>query len=136
MSRQPTVFALTRSPGNARVLGEVLRRDGLRCRSIDRLDSLPRLLDSSAEIDLVLIDIGGFGRAIWEACEALRRRNIPFLVVSPRISPAIQQEGIARGASAVFAKPLQVDALRKMIAAILDDARRADRVLPQYDEEV
>jgi hypothetical protein len=43
------------------------------------------------DIGLALIDIAGFERSIWERCEGLRAKQIPFLVLSPEQSTGLQQ---------------------------------------------
>jgi DNA-binding response OmpR family regulator len=70
---------------------------------------------------LALVDIAGFDRTVWERCEALRQHKIPFLVLSPRHSAALQQASFTHGASGVLIKPLLVRDLLGLIASLVED---------------
>ena len=70
---------------------------------------------------LALVDIAGFDRAIWERCEGLRHHKIPFLVLSPRQSAAIQQASLTHGARGVLIKPLVVRELLGLIRSLLEE---------------
>lgn len=118
MSGFPTVLAVTRSPGNARVLGKMLQREGYHSVAVRDADEMRAAVDSDGAVHLVVIDIGGFDREIWSACDFLRERDIPFLVISPRANVALQEQGLVRGASAVLARPVRVDVLRSMLRAL------------------
>src|SRR5216683_2794434 len=58
---------------------------------------------------------------IWARCEQLRTAKIPFLVVSPRQSAAIQQASLSHGAKGVMVKPLVVKELIGVIQSILEE---------------
>jgi len=65
------------------------------------------------------VDIAGFDRSIWERCERLRAADIPFIIISPRQSAAIQEAVLAHGARGVLVKPLAVKELLALVLSLL-----------------
>ena len=115
------IVTVNRSRRNLELLGEVLHREGFPTRPATTLDELDELIDHAErdEIRLVLLDVSGFDRAVWDRCERLRALAIPFLVLSPRQSAAIRLQGLERGARAVLAKPLLI---RELLALVRNEA--------------
>lgn len=65
------------------------------------------------------MDLAGFDRSIWERCERLRAADVPFLLISPQQSVAVQQAGIEHGARGVLIKPLVVQDLLRLIHSLV-----------------
>ena len=72
---------------------------------------------------MALIDISGFDRTIWQYCEQLREKGIPLLVISPRESATITQEGITHGARSVLVKPLVMKELLILIHSMIGESK-------------
>lgn len=78
-------------------------------------------LDADAVADatsLVLVDADGFGENVWAACERLRERGIPFLVLS--IEPMLVESGTQDG-DTVLEKPIEKQRLLRAIGNALGD---------------
>jgi DNA-binding response OmpR family regulator len=118
----PVILAVDHNPRNLELLSQFLGREGYQTRTAAGLQEFDQALAKPDEIALALVDIAGFERSIWERCEALRHHKIPFLVLSPRHSAAIQQAGLTHGAHGVLVKPLTVKDLLGLICGLLKDA--------------
>ena len=102
------ILAVDRNHRNLELLSQFLGREGYQTRPAATLEEFDQALAEANGIGLALVDIAGFDRAIWERCEGLRHHEIPFLVLSPKQSAAIQQASLTHGARGVLIKPLVV----------------------------
>ena len=116
-----TVLLVNHLPRNLQLLAEYLGKEGFTTIGASNYEEFDEALQQQAPIDGALVDIAGFDTQIWTRCEALRTAKIPFLVVSPQQSAAIQQAGIAHGARSVMVKPLVVKELIGVIKSILTE---------------
>ena len=121
MKATPVVLAVDHNRRNLELLDQFLGREGYQTRMVTGLEEFDRALAEPDEIALALVDIAGFDRRIWERCEALRHHKIPFLVLSPRQSAAIQQASLTHGAHGVLVKPLTVKDLMSLICRLLQE---------------
>ena len=122
MKDTPVILAVDHNRRNLELLSQFLGRVGYQTRTATSLQEFDQALAEPDEIALALVDIAGFERSIWERCEALRHQKIPFLVLSPRQSAAIQQAGLTHGAQGVLVKPLTVKDLLSLICGLLQEA--------------
>lgn len=114
-----TILLVNHLPRNLQLLAEYLGNEGLSTVTASTYEEFDEVLRQQPQLDGALVDIAGFDTHIWTRCEALRAAKIPFLVVSPQQSAAIQQAGIAHGARSVMVKPLVVKELIGVIKSIL-----------------
>jgi DNA-binding response OmpR family regulator len=122
MKATPVVLAVDHNRRNLELLDQFLGREGYQTRMVTGLEEFDRALVEPGEIALALVDIAGFDRRIWERCEALRHHKIPFVVLSPRQSAAIQQASLTHGAHGVLVKPLTVKDLLSLICGLLQES--------------
>lgn len=120
MKAAPLVLAVDRNRRNVDLLRQFLGKEGYQLLAATTLDEFDRALAESEGIGLALVDIGGFDRSIWERCEGLRAQKIPFLVLSPKQSTALQQASLTHGARGVMVKPLVVKELLGVIRTLLE----------------
>jgi len=121
------ILAVDRNHRNLELLSQFLGREGYQTRPAATLEEFDQALAEANGIGLALVDIAGFDRAIWERCEGLRRHKIPFLVLSPKQSAAIQHASLTHGASGVLIKPLVVRELLGLIRSLLvEDADQGE----------
>ena len=121
MKATPVVLAVDHNRRNLELLDQFLGREGYQTRMVTGLEEFDRALTEPNEIALALVDIAGFDRRIWERCEALRHHKIPFLVLSPRQSAAIQEASLTHGAHGVLVKPLTAKDLLSLICRLLQE---------------
>jgi DNA-binding response OmpR family regulator len=119
----PVILAVDHNSRNLELLSQFLGREGYQTRTVADLQEFDQALAEADGIDLALVDIAGFDRSIWERCEALRHHRIPFLVLSPRQSAAIQQASLTHGAHGVLVKPLTVKDLLSLICSLLKQTK-------------
>jgi DNA-binding response OmpR family regulator len=115
------ILAVDRNHRNLELLSQFLGREGYQTRPAATLEEFDQAVTEADGIGLALVDIAGFDRAIWERCEGLRHHKIPFLVLSPRQSAAIQQASLTHGARGVLIKPLVVRELLGLIRSLLEE---------------
>jgi DNA-binding response OmpR family regulator len=120
MKAIPIILAVDRNHRNLELLSQFLGREGYQTRTAATLEEFDQALAAISDIGLALVDIAGFDRTIWERCEGLRHHKIPFLVLSPRHSSAIQQASLSHGAHGILIKPLVVKELLGLIVSLLD----------------
>ncbi len=114
------ILLVNHNERNLELLSDLLAKGGYATAPASSLEAFDTLLAGPEEIDIALIDIAGFDQTIWERCEQLRRRKIPFLVISPRQSVAIQQASLTHGAKGVMIKPLVTRELLGIIQSMLE----------------
>jgi DNA-binding response OmpR family regulator len=121
MNGNPLLLTVNRNHRNLELLTQFLGKEGYQTLSASSLEEFDQVLNEVNEIELALVDISGFDRRIWDYCERLRQEKIPFLVLSPKQSAAIQQESLVHGASSMLIKPLVVRELLGIIRSLLRD---------------
>lgn len=115
------ILLLNHNPRNLQLLAEYLGKQGFETLSAQDLAEFDQALaDQSTAIAAALVDIAGFDGQIWQRCELLRAAKIPFLVISPRQSAAIQQASLSHGARGVMIKPLVIKELVTLIQGVLE----------------
>lgn len=116
-----TILLVNHLRRNLQLLTEFLEKEGYATFSVSTYAEFDEVLRQQTPIDGALVDIAGYDSHIWERCEQLRAAKVPFLVVSPQQSAAIQQAGLAHGARSVMVKPLVVKELIRVIQSILTE---------------
>jgi DNA-binding response OmpR family regulator len=121
MKAASVILAVDRNHRNLELLNQFLGREGYQTRTAATLEEFDEVLGGGNDIGLALVDIAGFDRSIWERCEGLRHHKIPFLVLSPKQSMAIQQASLTHGARGILIKPLIVRELLGLIRSLLEE---------------
>src|SRR5215469_16323505 len=116
-----TLLLVSHLPRNLELLADFLGKEGYATLKAHNYETFDQSLDQDHEIAGGLIDIAGFDADIWLRCERLREAKVPFLIISPRQSTAIQQAGLSHGARGVMTKPLVMKELSAVIRSILED---------------
>ena len=114
-----SILLVNSLPGNLQLLVEFLGKAGYATVTAATYEELDQVLSQQMSFSGALIDIAGFDAQIWMRCEQLRADKIPFLVISPRQSVAVQQASFSHGAKGVVVKPLIVKELIAIIQSIL-----------------
>ncbi|MDZ7373398.1 MAG: response regulator [candidate division KSB1 bacterium] len=118
MPSSEIVLVVDRNRRNFELMREVLQKENLEALGASSVEEMRQRI-AEHKISLALIDLAGLGRDVWAVCEELRERSIPFVVISPRFSPEVSQEGSARGARGVLVKPLTVRELVGIVRGLL-----------------
>lgn len=120
MSTAVTVLAVDRNRHNLELLTQILGGVSYRIRPASSLEELDELLATDERFNVGLVDLSGFDPRIWERCERLRERGVPFLVLSARPHPTLQTASLSHGAQGVLVKPLSIRQLLGLIHALLE----------------
>lgn len=105
---------------NLELLAQVLEKEGYEPRTASDAVEFERMVESAGDISLALVDIAGIGRDVWIGCQLLREKDVPFIIVSPRQSAAIQEESMSYGARGFLVKPLVIREFLGLIRGLLN----------------
>ncbi len=115
------ILAVDRNQRNLELLAQFLNKEGYQTIAASSFEEVARAIDLPDKIGMALVDISGFDRRIWDCCEQLRSHQIPFLILSPKQSAAIQHESFSRGARSILIKPLIVRDLLSIVHSLLGE---------------
>jgi len=84
-------------------------------------DDVAKLLDNSGDVDLILLDLSMPGVRGFSGLMYLRAQypSVPVVVVSANDDPSVIRRCMDFGASGFIPKTLDIDGMRKAIAAVL-----------------
>lgn len=119
MQERVSILLVNSLPGNLHVLDQFLGKEGYLTIPAATYEAFDQALTEASSPSAALVDISGFNAEIWPRCEQLRSKKVPFLVISPRQSAAIQQASISHGARGVMVKPLVIRELIGIIRSML-----------------
>ncbi|NYB53081.1 MAG: response regulator transcription factor [Methanobacteriaceae archaeon] len=118
---KPLILALNRNQRNNDILIKILKKEGYDAYGFQDPAELDKEVQRREKINLVLMDISGFNRSVWESCERLRTLEIPFLVLSPQQHQAVEKQSMMHGAHGVLVKPLVVKELLILIKNLIGE---------------
>jgi DNA-binding response OmpR family regulator len=121
MSSKPIILALNRNPKNLEILTKILKEEGYEVMGALNPHELEEFTSSTEKIDIAILDISGFNKTIWDSCELLRVKKIPFLVLSPHQQKTVEKQGMLSGAKGVMTKPLAIKELLIIIKNMIDE---------------
>ncbi|WP_293125154.1 response regulator [Microcoleus sp. bin38.metabat.b11b12b14.051] len=121
MTTNSIILAVDRNQRNLELVAQFLHKEGYQTLGACSLEDVARAIGEPARIGMALVDISGFDRQIWDCCEQLRNHQIPFLILSPKQSAAIQHESFSRGARSMLVKPLIVKDLLSIVRSLLGE---------------
>ncbi len=120
MNDKIIILAVDRNKRNVELLSQYFEPEGYLIRGANKLVDFDASLNSGDKISLVLLDIAGFGREVWDRCEKLRTDGVPFLVISPRQSAEVQRTSITHGARGYLVKPLIIKELLSLVRSLTE----------------
>ena len=106
---------------NQEMLGQFLQNQGYTTVAASTLEEFDQALLKTDNLGIALVDLAGFDRNIWQRCEQLWSKQIPFLVLSPRQSAEIQKEGLLHGARGILVKPLLQKELLGLVKGLMGE---------------
>ena len=121
MTENSIILAVDRNHRNLELLAQFLNKEGYQTIAADSFEEVAQAISQPARIGMALVDISGFDRRIWDCCEQLRNHQIPFLILSPKQSVAIQHESLCHGARSMLVKPLIVRDLLSIVHSLLGE---------------
>ena len=116
------ILVVERTRRNLELLVHCLSEHGYQTLTGANLEEFDQILAAPKEIALALVDIGGFDRRIWQRCELLLEKQVPFFVLAHQTSAAIQYADIAHGARGVLIKPLTMQVLLGSVRSLLTES--------------
>lgn len=115
------ILLINHNARNLQLLSEYLTKEGYQARTACNYEEFDALLEQQTPLAGALVDIAGFDAQIWKRCEQLRASKVPFLIISPKQSAALQQASLTHGARAVMIKPLVIKEFLGIIQSMLEE---------------
>ncbi|MFP3879676.1 MAG: response regulator [Dehalococcoidia bacterium] len=119
MNGKAVILVVDSNRGNLGLLSQQLEQAGYGTLGAASLEQFDEAIRGKEKIALALVDVSEFDQNIWEHCDELSKGKLPFIVISPHRSPAIQRESMEHGASGLLIKPLDFKELMEHIHAVL-----------------
>jgi DNA-binding response OmpR family regulator len=112
------VLLLMKMAGNRKIVGDLLSEQGYDSESVLTEQDLTHALASPGR-KMALVDVTGFGPAIWGLCEMLRYERTPFLVMSTPDALEMSSNALSLGAVSVVQKPIAKAALLNLLDSMV-----------------
>jgi DNA-binding response OmpR family regulator len=119
MNGKAVILVVDSNSTSLGLLSQQLGQAGYETLDAASLEQFDQVIWGKEKIALALIDVSGFDHNIWERCDELNKAKLPFIVISPHRSPAVQRESMEHGASGLLIKPLDFKDLMEHIHAVL-----------------
>jgi CheY-like chemotaxis protein len=121
MRVKPRILTMDRNRRNLELLSQFLGKEGYETVAVSTMEEFESVINEPDGLAVALIDISGFDRSIWAACEKLADKGLQLLVISPQQMSGIRQESMSHGAQGVLFKPLVVKELLSVIQSLMPD---------------
>lgn len=118
---EKTILVVAKHEKNLQLLADFLEDQGYRPRAASSIREIDELVQGNIQLNMSLIDVSGFGDSIWDRCERIRKRGVPFFIISPRRRENARQKSLSEGARDVLTKPLDKKRLLKLVEIILGE---------------
>ncbi len=106
---------------NLNLLANFLDDKGYDTHQASTIQSMDKVLREFNQFDMALIDATGFGGSIWDRCERIKSRGVPFFIISPKKNDMAEGKSLSEGAKDVLTKPLEKSRLLKLVRVILGE---------------
>lgn len=107
------ILLVNKNPKNLELLANFFNKNQIESLLASDYPTLDKLIRE--EFALALLDITGFDVNIWNYCKKLQEKNIPFLIISAKVSNDLTQTSIKEGAKGVLLKPLSPQKLLSLV---------------------
>lgn len=115
------ILLVNHNARNLQLLSEYLGKEGYQTLPVSSYEEFDQVISTRTPIAAALVDITGFDSQIWSRCEGLRVWKVPFLMISPKLSAAVQQASLTYGARGVMIKPLVIREFIGIIQSLLEE---------------
>jgi len=117
----PVILIVNANRSEMETFSKELEAEGYATVGVSSLREMDRAIKLQENIKLAMLDLVGFDKSIWKYCDRMNKIKIPFIVIAPQRSPAIQRESMQHGANGLLVKPLGIKELIEHIHAALGD---------------
>ncbi len=121
MNDEPPILTVNHNQQNLNLLMQFLAKADYTTYPVKSLAEFDLALTTRTLFCMALIDITGFDQHIWSRCAQLQESRIPFIIISPKQSAAIQNASLGHGARNVLIKPLVTKELLTIIRSLLGE---------------
>ena len=119
--KSKTLLVVASHEKNRQLLAGFLEDQDFRAEEAATVAEVDEVLEGGPKLDMALLDVTGFEDSIWDRCERIRKKGVPFFIISPRKSSQAKEKSLSEGARDVLTKPLEKKRLLKLVEIILGD---------------
>jgi DNA-binding response OmpR family regulator len=119
--KNPVILIVNANRSELETFSKELEAEGYETVGVSSLKDLNHAIKVQENTKLALLDLAGFDQSIWKYCDRMNKVKIPFIVIAPQRSPAIQRDSMQHGANGLLVKPLGIKELIEHIHAALGD---------------
>lgn len=119
MATANSILCIGRNRRNQELLSQVLIKAGYAVEVAFTYEALTTV-NQGQSLALILLDVTGFDRRVWQSCRELNERAIPTFIITPSDSAHLPARHVPGGT--VLTKPLGVQSLLTLIAHTLEGA--------------
>lgn len=101
------LMVVVRKAVNRRLIREALTEAGFEVVGVEDPSEIPDRLEIEPTPALGLVDVDGYGEAVWEACSAMVEAGVPVIVLTRQRTEAIEQRTLKIGVRNVLEKPVR-----------------------------
>lgn len=137
-SKKPTILVVDDESSNVLLLSDVLR-DDYRIKVAKNGKKAIEIVDTSDDIDLILLDVEMPQMNGYEVCKAIKnsdsKKNIPIIFLTGKSSEADEEYGLNLGAIDYITKPFSKSILKMRVRNQIDLKQKTDLLeqLSMYD---
>lgn len=112
------VILIMQKPGNIRVMCQALAQIDIEGIGVSTEAELLDALRVAGEAP-AMIDVSGFGSAVWRMCATLQERGNPFIVLSAPRDMEAGSRSLSFGATSVLQKPVTKAAILQLVRELV-----------------
>lgn len=116
-----SILLVMKSPGNIRVLTDVLEVIGHTVFSAPTLESLATALAQAEERCIAVVDASDYDAIDWPICQTLYHHDVRFVVLYTAHSGCRGEQMISYGAAGFLPKPISKCLFLKMLSGLLEE---------------
>lgn len=113
-----TLMLVMKRAGNIRVIEQAIDPGDFDTAGISSPEELELKLADAPGKCIGLVDVAGFGPAVWEMCETLHSRGVRFVVLSAPQQASAAGQAMSSGAASFLEKPVSKSALLQLLKTL------------------
>ncbi len=118
MNYEKKILIIGKNKRNNELLCDFLKKNSILSNGLTDLQQANEKIKNDKEIHLVLVDVSGYDRSIWNFLSILFENRVPFLVIYP--PQHTQRTSPPPGSHGVLTKPLNPKVLLSLVKNLLE----------------
>jgi len=116
---KPLILVIGNNHSDLEQMTQQLEEEGYSPLGASSPEEIGTVIKEHDDIKLAVLDLTGFDKNIWDCCDRLNEAKIPYIVLAPQRSPAVQRDSMKHGANGLLVKPVGIKEIIEHINAAL-----------------